>query len=42
MLVLGISDPQILTGYGLAVGFTLACIVYGLLNWNKGSTDDGS
>ncbi len=24
-----ISDPQILLGYGLAIGFTLACIVYG-------------
>jgi hypothetical protein len=25
-----ISDPQIVLGYGLAIAFTLACIVYGL------------
>ncbi|HNX16864.1 MAG TPA: hypothetical protein PKM50_00885 [Methanoregula sp.] len=42
MLVFGIPDPQIVLGYGLAIGFTLACIVYGLLNWNKGGANDGS
>ncbi len=25
----GIDDPWILLGYGLAIGFTLACVVYG-------------
>ena len=42
MLVFGIPDPQIWIGYGLAIGFTLACIVYGILNWNKGGADGGS
>ncbi len=30
-----IPDPQIVLGYGLAIALTLACIAYGLLNWNK-------
>ena len=41
-MLFGISDPQILLGYGLAIGFTLACVVYGLLNWNSGEHDHGS
>jgi hypothetical protein len=41
-MLLGIPDPQILIGYGLAVGLALACIVYGLLNWNKEGSEDGS
>ena len=39
---LGIPDPQILIGYGLAIGLALACIIYGLLNWNKEGSEDGS
>jgi len=40
----GITDPAIWVGYLLALGFTLACIVYGLLNWNNGVEEerDGS
>jgi len=40
----GIPDPAIWVGYLLALGFTLACLVYGLLNWNKGTEEeqDGS
>ena len=41
-MILGIPDPQIVLGYALAIGFTLACIVYGLLNWNTGGSDHGS
>lgn len=33
--MLGIYDPWILLGYGLIIGLTLACVVYGLLNWDK-------
>jgi len=36
LLMLGIPDPQIWIAYLLAIGLALACIVYGLLNWNKG------
>jgi len=41
-MLLGIPDPQILIGYGLAIGLALACIVYGLLNWYKEGSNDGS
>jgi hypothetical protein len=32
----GLTDPGILLGYILAIVLALACIVYGLLNWNTG------
>jgi hypothetical protein len=35
--ILGINDPQIILGYALSIGFALACIVYGLIYWNKGA-----
>jgi len=41
-MILGIPDPQIIIGYALAIGLALACIVYGLLNWNREGTEDGS
>lgn len=36
MMVLGIEDPWIWGGYLLLVISTLLCVVYGLINWNKG------
>ena len=33
--MLGIEDPQILLGYGLAIGLTAACVVYGWLKRNE-------
>ncbi len=41
-MLLGIPDPQILIGYGLAIGLTLACIVYGYLYWNEKEETHGS
>jgi hypothetical protein len=41
-MLLGIPDPQILIGYGLAIGLALACIVYGYLYWNEGEKTYGS
>ena len=41
-MLLGIPDPQIIIGYVLAIGFALACIVYGLLNFNTEGSNDGS
>jgi len=41
-MILGIPDLQIVIGYGLAIGLALACIVYGLLNWNREGDEDGS
>ena len=34
--MIGIDDPGIYMGYLLAVLSLLACIVYGIMNWNKG------
>ena len=41
-MILGIPDPQILLGYGLAIGLALACIVYGWLHRNEGDSNNGS
>ncbi len=41
-MIFGIPDPQIVIGYGLAIGLALACIVYGLLHWNEGDDSNGS
>lgn len=41
-MILGIPDPQILLGFGLAIALALACIVYGLLHWNEGDSTHGS
>jgi hypothetical protein len=41
IMILGIPDPQILLGYALAIGFAIACIVYGWLHWNDGG-ENGS
>ncbi|MFY9800903.1 MAG: symporter small accessory protein [Methanoregula sp.] len=41
-MFLGIPDPQIIIGYGLAIGLTLACVVYGWLYWNSNGDDHGS
>ncbi len=35
-----INDPQILLGYGLSIGFTLACIAYGLYHGYRGESSD--
>ena len=38
----GLLDPTILTAFLLTVGGTLLCVVYGVINWNKGDkTDNG-
>jgi len=36
----GIEDPGVLVAYGLSIGLALLCIVYGLINWNKGGEED--
>ena len=41
-MIFGIPDPQIVLGYGLAIGLALACIVYGWLYWNEGDGSHGS
>jgi hypothetical protein len=33
----GIEDPWILTAYLLCFLSAFACIIYGIMNWNKGA-----
>ena len=40
--MLGIDDPWIWGVYLLSILSTLICIVYGMLNWNKGDEVDVS
>ena len=34
--MLGIDDPWVALAYLLCIGSALLCVVYGVLNWNKG------
>ena len=40
--MIGIPDVWISLAYVLAVGSTLACVVYGLVNWNKGADNESA
>jgi len=35
MMMLGIDDPWIILGYALAIGATVAGVIYGWLYWNR-------
>ncbi|MDD3984538.1 MAG: hypothetical protein PHY59_01295 [Methanobacterium sp.] len=39
-MVLGISDPGISAAYICCVLALLLCLVYGVINWNKGGGDE--
>jgi len=34
--MLGIEDTWVLLAYGLCVCSSLLCVVYGVVNWNRG------
>lgn len=36
MEVLGITDPWVWGGYIACILVTLLCVIYGVINWNKG------
>jgi hypothetical protein len=36
MEVLGIADPWVWGGYIACILVALLCVVYGVINWNKG------
>ena len=38
--MLGIDDPGIYMGYILTIIGVIACIIYGVINWNKGMETD--
>ena len=35
--MLGIESKGVLAAYMLCIASTLLCVVYGLINWNKGA-----
>ena len=35
-MVLGIEDPGVWLAYVLSLVSAVACVVYGIVNWNKG------
>lgn len=39
-MVLGIDDPWIWSAYIGCILAMLLCVVYGVLNWNKGGEDE--
>ena len=41
-MILGIPDPWVLSGYLLLIFSTLLCVVYGVINWNKGDEESSS
>jgi len=34
--MLGIEDKYVLLAYLLCIGSTVLCVIYGILNWNRG------
>jgi hypothetical protein len=38
--MLGLQDNSIFAAYMLSIVSALSCIVYGILNWNKGGNDE--
>jgi len=38
-MVLGIPDPWVWGAYLLVILCALLCVVYGLINWNKGAEE---
>jgi hypothetical protein len=36
MTVLGIEDPRIWSAYLLCILSAVFCVIYGMMNWNKG------
>lgn len=39
--MLGLPDATIWLAYLFSIGGAIACIVYGIINWNKDNDDGG-
>lgn len=37
--MLGIEDKGVVAAYLLCIASSILCVVYGLMNWNKGAED---
>lgn len=40
LMVLGIPDISIWSAYILCILSAAACVIYGVINWNKGGNDE--
>ena len=40
VFMFGLPDASVWLAYALCIGGTLLCVVYGLINWNKGNGED--
>jgi len=38
--MLGFGDFSIFAAYSLCILSALACVIYGIINWNKGGVDE--
>ncbi len=38
--MLGLQDNAIFAAYTLSIVSALGCVVYGILNWNRGANDE--
>lgn len=36
MIMLGIEDKGVVVAYLLCIASTILCVIYGLINWNRG------
>jgi len=39
--MLGIEDKWVALAYILCIASTILCVIYGLINWNRGETESG-
>ena len=37
--MLGLPDASVWLAYAFSIGGALLCVVYGIVNWNKGNGD---
>lgn len=38
--MLGIEDPYVAAAYLLCIAASVLCVIYGLVNWNKGDDSE--
>ena len=38
-MMLGFSDPWVFMGFSLTIACAVFCVIYGIINWNRGSIE---
>lgn len=39
-MFLGLEDPVVVAAYLCTIGAAILCVIYGIINWNKGAQDE--